>query len=478
MLPQISFLSPEEQEHIHQAALWLLSNVGMRFPSSEALEIMRKAGAKIEDENIVKIPAELVTYAMEKAPKREGFVLYGREEKHDIHFGVDTPVLGSMRSATHVLDLETRERRPCTNKDVADMVRLMDALENTHIPAPTALPQDVPKDTADWYALATTLKNTSKPIMATAAGAGFVKDTVRMGSLIVGSEQKYRERPFIFFTILTFCPFQIDRLSLEAMVESSRQNIPVAVSSGPILGLTSTVTIAGALAQIHSEILACLVLTQLVRAGAPFIYTSFARSFDMKTVNIAMSSPEYAILKGALGQMGRYLDLPVRMPAFLRDAKILDGQAGFETAMVGLVSALASDILDGLQYDMDTLVDLADLVFSDEAMGALKRIARGFTIDENSMPLELMKEVGYGGSFLSSRHTVQNFRKEIWTPRLMERRDWEQWEKDGKKDIEQRSRERAKEILSSHKPTPISPEIEAKIDQIVLEAKIDYAQKN
>ena len=477
MQPQINFLSPEEQERIHQASLWLLNNVGMRFPSPEALAIMKKAGARIEKDSIVKIPAELVTDAVKTAPKHEGFVLYGREKKHDIHFGLDTPVLGSMRSATHVLDLETRERRLCTNKDVADLVRLMDALENIRITAPTALPQDVSHDTADWYALATTLKNTSKHIMGTAVGAGFVKDAVQMASLAVGNEQLFRERPFISFSILTFPPFQIDRLSLEALMELSRQNIPVALSSGPILGVTSPVTMADSTAQVHAENLACLVLHQLVRPGASFIYTSFARSFDMQTVNIAMASPEYTILKGAIGQMGRYLDLPVRMPAFLRDAKILDGQAGFETAIVGLVSTLASDVLDGLQYDMDTLVDYADLVFSNEAMGALKRIARGFSVGENTLVLDLIKEVGHGGSFLSTMHTVNNFRKEIWVPHLMERRDWAQWEKEGKKDIEQRAREKAKEILASHQPQRLVPEIEAKIDQITFEATVDYAQK-
>jgi len=476
MQPEINFLSPEEQERIHQAALWLLSNVGMQMPSHEAVNIMQNAGAKIEDDNIVKIPAELVTYAVEKAPKREGFVLYGRDEKYDIHFGKDTPVLSSMEEATHVIDLETGERRLCTAKDLADMVRLMDALENISINAPLATPQDVPKDTSAWYALATILKNTSKPLTSEAPGAQFVRDAIRMASLAVGSEEKFRERPFISFVVLTRCPFQIDRLSLEALIELSRHALPVFLSSGPILGVTSPVTLAGTLAQVHAEVLAGLVLSQLVRPGTPVMYTSFARSMDMKTVNVAMSSPEFAILKGAAGQMGRYLGLPVRMPAFLRDAKILDAQAGFETGTVGLISALAADVIDGLQYDMDTLVDFADLVFSNEAMAALKRIVRGFSTDENTLALKAIREVGHGGSFLSSNHTLQNFRKEIWVPHLMERRAWAQWEKDGKKDIEQRAREKAKEILASHQPERLAPEVEAQIDRIAREAKIDYAK--
>jgi trimethylamine--corrinoid protein Co-methyltransferase len=476
MQPQISFLLPEEQERIHQAALWLLENVGMQMPSREAVDVMRKAGAAIEDKNLIKVPAGLVTYAVEKAPKREEFILFGRDEKYDIHFGKDTPVLCSMKSATHVIDLETRERRPCTNRDVADMVRLMDALVNVNINAPTATPQDVSHETADWYAFATTLKNTTKPIFGPGTGAQCVKDVVKMAQLAVGGEEKFRERPFICFSILTRPPFQIDRLSLEALVELSRQRLPVILSSGPILGMTSPVTIAGTIAQVHAEFLAALVLSQLIGPGTPVVYTSFARSMDMKTASVAMSSPEFAILKGALGQMGRYLGLPVGMPAMLRDGKILDAQAGFETGAVGLVSAMAADMILGLQYDMDTLIDFADLVFCDEAMAALKRIASGFSIDQNTLALDVIKEVGHGGSFLSSRHTLQNFKKEPWAPQLTERRAWAQWEKDGKKDIEQRAREKAREILAGHQPARLPAEVEAEIDRVVREARVDYAE--
>lgn len=473
MQPQISFLSLDEQELIHQKALWLLSNVGFQMPAREAVDIMHRAGAKIEKENIVKIPAELVAYAVEKSPKRDDLVIYGREAKFDIHFGKDTPVLGSHRNATHVIDIETKERRLSTNSDVANIVRLIDSQENISLNAPTVIPQDVPQGTAEWYALATTLKNTSKPVCGPTAGARCVRDAVRMASLAAGGEEKFRQRPFLYFSFVTRPPLQVAQLPLEAFVELSRQGLPIKVSSGPILGMTSPITLAGTLAQVHAEVLSCVVLAQLIRPGTPIIYGSNARSMDMKTGNVSLASPEYAILKGAAGQMGRYLGLPVYLPAFLRDAKLLDAQAGFETALVGLVSCLGGDLLRGLEYDMDMLVDFADIVFSNEAMGALKRIVKGFSIDENTLALDIIKETGHGGSFLSNKHTLHNFRKEQWLPHLFERRAWSAWEKDGKKDIEQRAREKAREILASHQPQRLDPEVEAEIDRIAREARLD-----
>jgi trimethylamine--corrinoid protein Co-methyltransferase len=240
--------------------------------------------------------------------------------------------------------------------------------------------------------------------------------------------------------------------------------------------MTCPVTIAGTLAQVHAEFLACLVLSQLVRPGTPVMYCCFARGFDMKTVNVSMSSPEFAILRGAAAQMAHYIGLPARTAGLLRDAKVLDAQSGFESGSVGVAAVLAADVIDGLQYDMDTLVDFADLVFNNEAIGALKRIARGFLIDDNTLALNVIGEVGHGGSFLNHKHTRQNFRKELWMPSLMERRSWAQWQKDGAKDAEQRSREKAREILATHQPTRLAPEAEEEIDRIVAQATIDYAK--
>jgi len=476
MHPEINFLNRQEQDRIHQAALWLLENVGMQMPAKEAIDIMKKAGAKLDGENIIKIPADLVIDAVAKAPKRSEFVLYGRDEKYDIHFSTDTPVLTSMEEATHIIDLKTRERRLCTQNDLSDIVRLIDALENISINSAIATPQDVPHETAEWFAFATVLKNTSKPITVDAPGAQFVRDAVKMASLAAGGEDNLLKRPFISFVVLTRPPFQIDRLSLEALIEISRYGFPIKLSSGPILGMTAPVTIAGTLALVHAEVLACLTLSQIINPGTPIMYTSFARGFDMKTAAVAMSSPEFAIMRGAIAQMAHYLDLPARLAGILRDAKVLDAQAGFETGTVGLVGAIAADMIDGLQYDMDTLVDYADLVFVNEAWGALKRIARGFTIDDNTLALETIKEVGHGGSFLSKKHTLRNFKGELWVPHLIERRPWAQWEKDGKKDSEQRAREKAIEILESYQPNRLAPEIEVEIDRIAKGATIDYTE--
>jgi trimethylamine--corrinoid protein Co-methyltransferase len=193
----------------------------------------------------------------------------------------------------------------------------------------------------------------------------------------------------------------------------------------------------------------------------------------MKSGNISMACPEFGILKVALAQMGKYLDLPIRMPSMLRDSKVLDAQAGFETGMIGTVTGLIADLMDGMQLDMDLVVDFPDLVFCNDCMGGIRRMARDLVVDENSLALEVMKAVGPGGTFLSQDHTFENFRRELWIPKLLERRNWELWETDGSRDIFKVAEKKVLEMLAEKPAALLSPEVQKKIDEVV-----QAAQKN
>ncbi len=475
MKPLIRFLSEEEIEKIHETALEILEKFGMRLPSQDALAMMKEAGAEIVQENIVKIQAGLVMKALKQAPKREEVTLCARDSQLDVSFKNHDPTLAAMTMATHVIDPYTGQRRTATNEDLAGLTRICDQMEHIGINGGLVTPQEVPGEINDWITWATTIKNTDKHITGGMYGAPCVHDAMEMASLAVGSEEAFRSRPTISGWVLTLPPLGIDKESLEALIEMSRLHIPAIVSSGPILGTTSPVTIAGTLAQAHAEILACLVVSQIANAGAPFVYTSFARGMDMRTGNVSMACPEFGILKGAMAQMGRYLDLPVRMPGMLRDSKILDAQAGFETGMIGTLTALTADMIDGMQLDADLLVDFADPLFCNDCMGGLRRLARRLTINEEALAVDVLKDVGHGGSFLSHDHTFEHFREELWVPGLMERRSWDIWERKSGRDVRRVALDRALEILEGEPKKPLAPDVVAAIDDIVRRAERDYA---
>jgi trimethylamine--corrinoid protein Co-methyltransferase len=471
MKPLIQFLSDQEIKVLHEQALRVLKEIGMRLPHPEALDLMRQNGADIGDENVVRIPTRLVEAAIKSVPKRKEVTLFGRDPKHDVTFEKHDPGLACMTMAVNVIDPHSRQKRPATKDDLAALTRMADQLENIRVNGGLVTPQEVPGDFNDWYTWATTIKNTTKHITGGMLGARCVRDAAKMGAIALGDEKLFRERPFISGWVLTLPPFAIDTESLEALMEMSRWKIPVMLSSGPILGTSSPVTIAGTIAQAHAEILAGIVVAQLVNPGAPIIYTSFARGMDMKSGNVSMACPEFGILKVALAQMGQYLDLPIRMPSMLRDSKVLDAQAGFETGMIATVTGLMADLMDGMQLDMDLVVDFPDLVFCDDCMAAIRRMTTKLVVDEDTLAMETMKAVGPGGTFLSQDHTFQHFRRELWMPKLLERRNWELWENDGALDIFKVAEGKTLEMLSAD-PEPLLPgEVQDQIDEVVSKAQ-------
>jgi trimethylamine--corrinoid protein Co-methyltransferase len=155
----------------------------------------------------------------------------------------------------------------------------------------------------------------------------------------------------------------------------------------------------------------------------------------------------------------------------LRDAKVLDAQAGFETGMIGTVTGLIADLMDGMQLDMDLVVDFPDLVFCDDCMAAIRRMTTKLVVDEDTLAMETMKAVGPGGTFLSQDHTFQHFRRELWMPKLLERRNWELWENDGALDIFKVAEGKTLEMLSAD-PEPLLPgEVQDQIDEVVSKAQ-------
>jgi trimethylamine--corrinoid protein Co-methyltransferase len=475
--PQVQFLSKDEIQSIHESSLKILSTIGMRFPAKEALEIFETAGARIVGKDVVQIDAQLVEKALKTIPKRKDVTLYGRDPKHDVSFVDHLPSLSCMTMATSVIDPLTLEKRSATNDDLARLTRLADQMECVAVNGGLVTPQEVPGATNDWYTWATCMKNTTKHITGGVYGYRGVLDAIEMGAIACGSKEKFLERPFISGWVLTIPPLDMDTVSLEAMIEMNRNNIPIMLSSGPILGTTSPVTIAGTVAQAHAEILACITLSQLVNPGAPVVYTSFARGMNMKTSNISMAGPEFAVLKVCMGQMGLSLDLPIRMPSMLRDSKVLDAQAGFETGMVGTLSSFVSDIMDSMQLDTDMVVDYADLVFCNESMASIRHALRTLDVNESTLALDVIKEIGPAGNFLSHKHTFKNFRKELLHSDVFDHNNWERWVENGSKDIRQTAIEKVRVLMDKEQEPMLSEDIEAGIDAIVEAATRDLAEK-
>lgn len=466
MRPIVEFINQNEIETIHEKALYMLENLGMKFEAAEAREYFAKAGATV-DNDLVKIPRKIILDGLNTVPKRDNFVVYGRTRDKDIRIADEIPYLAAMTMATHVLDPETGKRRKGTNEDHKMLTRILEVLPGVGMASALITPQDVPMQASDWYTWATSLKNTTKHVTGGAVGKEGVRDAIKMAALAAGNMDDFLAHPSISFWVLTMPPLRVDENTCNVLMEAAKWGVPSVVSSGGILGMTSPMSVESALVHTHAETIACIALSQLVNPGAPIIYSSYVRSMDMATMCIKMSSPESIIMKGAMAQLGRFVGLPTKMPANLRDGKLLDAQSGFETGMGGAIAALSCDFNVAMQMDMDLLVDYADLIYSNETQMALQRMVRPMHFDDETLAYDNMEDVGPAGNFLDSEHTLDNYQDELWIPQYFERGNYEKWEKRGSKDIREVCLEEARRLIGELKDKEIlSQDVRNEIDAI------------
>jgi trimethylamine--corrinoid protein Co-methyltransferase len=466
-------LSKDEQDRIHQASLEILEKVGLAILDAEALAILDGAGAKVEAANQrVRFPAGLVQSALEKAPKE--IKLYGRDIAQVIHLREGNVYYSTSGYAVQFFDPATRTRREIKQADLAWITRLADSLDQVDIYALMGTPADAPPETNDRYQLAIALENTTKHIWNTAYGKEGVEDSLRMAEIVRGSREALRQYPLFTLDLTTLSPLSLDERQASTMIAGAKAGLPIGVSPGPIGGATGPVTLAGTLTQANAEFLGTLALCQAVQPGTPVIYTQWTRSLDMARGSVQMGGPEFSLLRVATAEMARYYHLPCRGGGLMTDAKAADAQMGAEKLLNCLMASLAGlNVVAGVgQTDFINTVRPDQMLIDNEIISLVKRMARGIQVTDESIALDVIESVGPGGNYLTTDHTVNEFRKELWFPKLFDRRVWSVWEADGAQDISERAIQKV--LANKHTPPPLEEAARQGIWQVIREADQHY----
>ncbi|MBM4305931.1 MAG: trimethylamine methyltransferase [Deltaproteobacteria bacterium] len=457
-------LTEEQIQIIHQTSLRVLDEVGVKVELEEVLKIFKNHGAKV-DGTIVRIPPSLVEQALQIVPHE--FVMAGREEKHDLYLGGKRVYLGTGGAALTVLDLETGEARPGGLQDIALLARLVDALENVHFYLRPCIPQDIPKEAMDINQFYASLCNTTKHVMGAAQSVQYAKEIIEMARIIAGGKEALSNRPILsFITSWMISPLHFATGTTRVLLEVVRNKIPVALSSAPMAGSTSPITLAGTLVQSHAEQLSGIVLTQLANPGSPVLYGAIPSMADMRTMGYVGGGIEFGMMNAAISQMAQYIRVPNYNSASLTDSKLPDIQAGYEKAFSICLCAMAgSNYIHhaaGMLESMRT-VAYEQFVIDDEIIGMVLRLLKGIHVNEETLGLEAVREMGPAGNFLSSMHTVRFMRQEYLRPSLADRQNREAWEKSGSLDGRVRARIKAREILKIHSPKRLDSNIDREI---------------
>ena len=242
---------------------------------------------------------------------------------------------------------------------------------------------------------------------------------------------------------------------------------------GPVLELGERAEGSGTLRSSEITHVANPKFNSKIRPGLAVCYGGIPHAFDMRTTQMIFAGPEQALMAVAMTQLGKRYRLPVYINVGLTDSKLPDAQAGMESGMTLLCGALAgADIFGHLGIcGVDQASSLTMLLMQHEIIGYVEHFLRGFEIDDETLGLDTIRQVGHDGSFISEEHTVRHFRDELWFPQLLDREFWDNWMEAGGSDMHQRCIAEKEKILSSHEPEPLDEETTREVDKIVAAAR-------
>lgn len=464
--PKLSLLDQGDCLRIHRASCDILHRTGVRVHNQEGLGLLRQAGARVEDD-LVKIPPSLVEWALASVPGK--FNLYRRgSDQIAIALDGEGMAFGPGSDTLHYLDPRSGERRSFTLQDVGDCLRVCDALTEIGFVMSVGQPADVPAERVYRYQFAAMLRYTVKPIVFVCNDRTDIEVISAMAAAVAGGMGNLSRYPNLLLYSEPSTPLQHSREAIEKLLFCAEHALPVTHSPAPMMGGTAPVTLAGAVALGNAEMLSGLVMHQLKRAGAPFLYGHGVHHLDMRETISVYGAPEFQLARVLAAEMGRFYHLPVWGYAAHSDSKVVDGQAAVDAQFSVLVALLAKTNLNhDVGYLESGLTHSPEyMVLTDEIIKMTRSFANGFALDDEALALEVIHQVGPGGQFMTQEHTLTHWR-ELWMPKLFDRTRLERWEMRGSKDVNARARERTLAILDEHRVEALPDSVEQEIETIL-----------
>ena len=464
--PSLRPLSPDGLARMHAASLQILGETGVAVGSATVRDRMAAAGANVDGDR-VRLPAGLVEAALAVAP--HSYTLAAREPAWDLPLDGAHGYLSIDGSAAEILDLETGVRRSSTEADLAQVTRLADALPEISFLWQGVEAGDRPVPVRPLHELRTQLANSGKHVqLMTAVTPLAARGAVEMARAVAGGADALRARPILSSFQVSLSPLTFEGDALEAALVYAEAGVPAGFVVMAIGCATAPSTPAGVLAQTNAEVLAGVTILETLAPGARTFFGACSTTMDLRTGLVACGGPEDLLYQAAFAQLARNYRLPSSVGTFAPGSKTSDWQAGLENGLSGLMSLFAgADMLSGagLLYAARVFA-LEEMVLDAEIFGLIRHLAGGITVNDATLAVDVIGEVGPGGNFLAEDHTIDHMR-DLWQPRLFDRGTWEDWEAGGRPSPRDRARERARSLLASHVPPPLPDGMAAELDGIV-----------
>lgn len=417
-------LTDDDVVKIVESAFRILEKSGMAVYSKTAREALQAAGATIDAaSHRCRFPRAMVEDAIASNPS--SITLFSRDGRNDCVLEKNRVHYGTGGTAIYVLDPDSGERRPSTTSDVALNARFVDALDHIHLFTINVFPNDIGnRDAIDANRFFHAFDNTTKHVMGGIYSMKGLREAVDMAETIAGGADALRAQPFASFITLVISPFKIDDQYGEMTCYLARKGLPVVVPTEPICGTTSPITLAGNVLVHVAETLAGITLVQAVNKGAPGICGSVGSITNLHTMDHVGGAIERGMINAAVSQVAQNLQIPLYSTAGTSDAKAVDAQAAYESAMSSLLVAMSGanyihDIAGLMETDLTVAYE--KLVLDNEILGMCQRVLRGIEVNDDTLATELIIEKGPGETYLTDAHTLEHMRDEFYMPGLANR---------------------------------------------------------
>jgi trimethylamine--corrinoid protein Co-methyltransferase len=461
-------LSQSEIEQIHQHTLEILEEVGIKVEVKKMREMLGDLGCSVDEgTKIVKFSSDIVETYRKKAPRE--FVICGADSEKQWKMSPENRVFGGLGTAINLYDLWTGEYRQTTLEDVVNHIVLLDYLDNIVSNQMDIWPHDIPMHTLHVETIRGWAKNCTKSFGMGAYGVMATRDMMEMVSLVMGGRGKIQDKHPFMTIVSIHSPLATAQIQLEGLMILAEYGQPALVSPEAMAGTTAPVTLAGLLVQHNAEILAHIVMAQVVNPGTPVMYGSVSTIAEMRRGTVALGSVETSMITTASAQLAHFYNIPCRAVAGATEAKTMDIQCGLEREQSMILGAMGgANYITCVGTIESTTAGAHELaVIDNEIIGMVERVIRGIEVNENALALDVIRRVGPGGNYLMEEHTQMNFRNEHFIPKLADRNSRQIWEQEGKKEMTDYAREKARRILSEHKPKDLDPKLSKEIDEFV-----------
>ena len=456
-------LTERERRQIHQYSLQILAEAGIRFNSPHALKRLRKNGIKVKN-GMVFFHEKEIERALSTAPA--SFTLHARNEQRSITVGTDRYLMGPGYGAPFILEDDGTMRE-------AGMVDYVNFCKLAHtspyldfLGSIMVQPAELNAVTCHLAMLYHNFTLTDKPTMGSTTSILAAQDSVNMAKIVFN----VLDRPVIMGLINALAPLQFAREMTDALMIYAAEGQPVIVHSGAMMGSTSPITEAGTQVLQNAMNLAGICLAQLVRPGTPVVYGAGGTPLEMRSGEYTIGSPEVARNVAVHAEMGRYYNLPTRVGGAFTDSLATDYQAGAESAMILSASAICGADLSlhccgilGSYIAMGYEKFLAD----EELCGMVKKMVAPGDYSDEAFAIDLIKEAGVGGEYLSRMHTLKRCRTAFFKNALFHKSNHDKWCRQQKKQTHEIASERVKDRLKAYVRPPMDKAMETALKKYI-----------